>query len=377
MYRFTMPLVGVLVCGVLALSPVQAASERPYLGLMGTYLEPSEVREASGDGPGASLYFGLPLQRFPGWSVEVLGAWNEIERDAGTGQDQLYHLGLDLLREFSWTDSLRPYAMTGLSWAYEDVLGDTSSRPAVALGGGVLWQTGFAPLRVRLDARALAQENDYQNAGLPTSGRTLLVDGRFGLGLSYALGSSRCEGSDCEQDADGDGVGDAQDLCPDSLPDAQVDRTGCEAVAHLDSDGDGVMDAADQCPGTPPGTRVDVQGCGEQAEVVLQGVNFEFDSDRLTASAQEVLRPIAGLLQGGLAAIRVEIAGHTDAVGTDDYNQALSARRAYAVKQFLISQGVSASRLIATGYGSSRPVASNDTAEDRARNRRVVFRVLE
>jgi len=71
------------------------------------------------------------------------------------------------------------------------------------------------------------------------------------------------------------------------------------------------------------------------------------------------------------------VAGHTDSVGTDSYNQGLSERRANAVKDYLTAQGIKASRLTARGYGESRPVASNDTDEGRAENRRVELIVLD
>jgi outer membrane protein OmpA-like peptidoglycan-associated protein len=73
----------------------------------------------------------------------------------------------------------------------------------------------------------------------------------------------------------------------------------------------------------------------------------------------------------------VEVGGHTDSVGSEAYNQGLSERRADAVRDYLMSKGVKASRLTARGYGESRPVASNDTEEGRAENRRVELVVIE
>jgi outer membrane protein OmpA-like peptidoglycan-associated protein len=74
--------------------------------------------------------------------------------------------------------------------------------------------------------------------------------------------------------------------------------------------------------------------------------------------------------------VNVEIAGHTDDVGSEEDNQQLSERRALSVKTYLESQGVSAERISAVGYGESHPVADNDTEEGRARNRRTTFRLL-
>lgn len=375
MKRFAMACSGLFLWGA-----AQAGTEKldePYVGVMGTWLAPSSVRDLDVEQPGVSLHLGADLSAFPGWAAEITGAWNEADRKDGSGADELYHLGIDVLRKFEPAMGFVPYVVTGLSLAYEDVRGDSSSRPAIGLGGGAYWQTPLAPLRLRLDARALAQENDYENSGQRTSGRTLLVDGRFGLGLDWVFGRAVArQDSDNGDDEDGDGVADERDLCPASLPGTRVDETGCEAMDE-DSDNDGVPDHRDQCPGTARGVRVDNRGCEFQDAVVLQGVNFEFDSARLTAEAREILRTVARLLQGGLASVRVEIAGHTDEVGGADYNQALSARRAQAVKQFLAGEGVDAGRLVATGYGSRYPVADNSSEAGRAQNRRVEFRVLD
>jgi len=102
---------------------------------------------------------------------------------------------------------------------------------------------------------------------------------------------------------------------------------------------------------------------------VIEGVNFATDSSKITPAGQATLAEAAdGIKQSGVA---YEVGGHTDSVGSDSYNQRLSERRANAVKNDLISRGVPASQLTAVGYGETRPVASNDTAEGRAANRRV------
>ena len=108
---------------------------------------------------------------------------------------------------------------------------------------------------------------------------------------------------------------------------------------------------------------------------VLHGVNFEFDSARLTPNAKTVLRGVAERLLAHSDS-EVEIAGHTDSKGSDEYNQALSERRAESVRDFLIDLGVDPGRLQARGYGDTRPVDSNATDEGRERNRRIEMRRL-
>ncbi|MDT8878082.1 OmpA family protein [Halomonas saccharevitans] len=166
------------------------------------------------------------------------------------------------------------------------------------------------------------------------------------------------------RDTDGDGVTDANDQCPGTPAGVAVDAVGCP----LDSDGDGVPDYQDQCPGTPAGAEVNALGC--EQDLVLRDVNFEFDSAVLTMGAEDILADVAEKLRAN-ENVRVRIEGHTDAVGSDSYNQDLSQRRADSVADYLASQGVSMDRMRTIGYGESQPVASNETDAGRAENRRV------
>jgi len=117
----------------------------------------------------------------------------------------------------------------------------------------------------------------------------------------------------------------------------------------------------------PPPAPPPPDTCGR---IVLRGVNFGFDSAAIDPASAGVLDVAAEQLNG-CPNVAVSVDGYTDSVGTDVYNQGLSERRANAVMGHLVDRGVSASRLTATGYGESNPVASNDTEEGRALNRRV------
>jgi outer membrane protein OmpA-like peptidoglycan-associated protein len=108
----------------------------------------------------------------------------------------------------------------------------------------------------------------------------------------------------------------------------------------------------------------------ERTTLVLQGVNFEYDSARLTQESHEVLDRVARSLREW-PEVRVEVGGYTDDVGTDEYNMELSERRAQAVRDYLMAKGVGGSRLEAKGYGKTRPLNTNNTEEARAQNRRV------
>ena len=134
----------------------------------------------------------------------------------------------------------------------------------------------------------------------------------------------------------------------------------------MDSDGDGVTDDKDQCPNTPKGATVDARGCWTYAAVVL----FGFDSADIKSDAHPMLNEAVKILKKN-PAIKVEVDGHTDNVGPAAYNVNLSERRANSVMKYFVDNGVEAERLTVKGFGLTKPAASNDTKEGRAKNRRV------
>ena len=136
-----------------------------------------------------------------------------------------------------------------------------------------------------------------------------------------------------------------------------------------------MLNEKDKCPNTRPGAVVDLDGCEVEAVISLEGVHFEFDKATLTPEAMAILDKAAALLDKQQKVV-VEVAGHTDSVGSEEYNQKLSERRAMSVKDYLESKGITATSLTARGYGEAQPVASNDTDAGRALNRRVELIVL-
>lgn len=179
----------------------------------------------------------------------------------------------------------------------------------------------------------------------------------------------------CPLDTDGDGVPDYLDKCPDTPLAARgmVDERGCPR----DTDGDGVPDYLDNCPKTPgvasnhgcPEVKKEVRTLFQKA---LQGIQFETGKDVIRSSSFTILNQIAKVLLDNPTYL-VEIQGHTDNVGKPDMNQILSEKRANAVRNYLMSKGVGEKRMTAVGYGDTKPVMSNKTAQGRAKNRRVEF----
>lgn len=171
-------------------------------------------------------------------------------------------------------------------------------------------------------------------------------------------------------DSDGDGINDEEDKCPNEKGVARYQ--GCPVP---DTDGDGVNDEEDKCP-TRPGPASN-QGCPEISKEVVEKINyaarnvfFATGSYKLLAKSNAALNEVAELMKSD-PSLMLDIDGHTDAVGSSESNQVLSENRAKAVMDYLVKRGVEASRLKATGYGEDKPVADNNTAAGRAKNRRT------
>ena len=192
----------------------------------------------------------------------------------------------------------------------------------------------------------------------------------------------------CPKDTDGDGVPDYLDKCPDTPHGVAVDANGCPK----DTDGDGVPDYLDKCPDTPHGQSVNADGCSTaqlapppsraetqlmtEGQIRLENVYFETNSAKLTAESSAPLDE-AGAALAKYPQLKVEVEGHTDARGSKVRNLRLSQARANTVVAYLNGHFQLASgQLTAKGYGSSKPETAGKTPEDLQKERRVVLRVL-
>lgn len=192
----------------------------------------------------------------------------------------------------------------------------------------------------------------------------------------------------CPGDLDGDGIPDAEDRCPKVAgPPSDVPaRHGCPA----DPDGDGVLWEADACPSDrgDPDPDPKKNGCPKFVRVdegeILISKRIEFSTygdsidESVTPDSEQVLREVADAIKSRPEIVRVEVQGHTDDSGDEEYNVDLSQRRAEAVRKWLVDKGgVPADKLVAKGYGFSRPIADNRVRTGRQRNRRVQFVIIE
>ncbi len=177
----------------------------------------------------------------------------------------------------------------------------------------------------------------------------------------------------CAMDDDGDGVMNSLDRCPNTLTGLNVDSQGCE----LDTDGDGILDSLDRCANTPLGVKTDEQGCQLKEVITLSGVKFQTNSIKLADSSENKALMDATQTLLRYPDMAVVIVGYTDSRGSAVYNKRLSLKRAMAVKNYMISQGVKAENLTAEGKGEADPIADNMYAPGRAKNRRVELHIIQ
>jgi OOP family OmpA-OmpF porin len=177
----------------------------------------------------------------------------------------------------------------------------------------------------------------------------------------------------CPKDSDGDGVYDGIDKCPNTPKGCRVDKDGCP----IDSDGDGVCDGIDKCPNTPKGLEVDEFGCPKLPDLSrLEGITFRFDKSDVIPDPNPTLDEVVEILKA-YPDVEVEVHGHTDYIGTDEYNMKLGMRRAKSVINYLDMHNLDPERLTPKSFGETMPVATNETKEGRQQNRRVEFHLAE
>lgn len=179
------------------------------------------------------------------------------------------------------------------------------------------------------------------------------------------------KGCKVDGDDDNDGILNSVDKCPTTPAGAKVDSSGCEV--DFDDDNDKVLNSVDKCPNTPAGTVVNSDGC----EMVLNlNINFKNNSYEVQDTYLPRIKKFAKFLVS-FPKYSVEITGHTNNIGSESSNQKLSANRANAVKDLIVNEGIDASRIVAVGKGETSPIASNDTPEGLAKNRRIEARLTK
>lgn len=325
-----------------------------YFAILPGYAIPDSKRGTQRNGFTTSAIYGNQFTDH--WSIEGQFQGSIFETGRNHGSD-FYQWGGSVDAVWSLFDrrkaAITPFVLGGIGAVYDDVY------PQANHGTGFLGEGGLGFVTKSLyDGIKLRGEGRYNHDFIHTG----YNDYRVTLGIEIPLGRV---------------IERVVEVPAPVLP--AVEPVIKEVPRPwIDGDGDGVDDEHDLCPNTPKGLKVDAHGCvipGQEIE--LNGVTFEFNKARLTSNAQTILDTISPAFIGQ-PTLKVEIAGHTDSIGSAAANLKLSQKRAEAVREYLISRGAKPQQLQARGYGKTEPLIKPErTAMDRERNRRVEFRVLE
>jgi len=191
------------------------------------------------------------------------------------------------------------------------------------------------------------------------------------------------DGCPADADRDGDGIPDSIDACPDVKEDKDgiADTDGCP---EDDADNDGIADGKDKCPMNPgvESKIAEKNGCpsltrfNDDGEIqLLEPIQFDTGKATIKPVSFPILDEVVALMKARKD-LKVGVHGHTDSVGADEMNLTLSKNRAASCVKYLVEHGITSSRLQSEGFGETKPLTTNDTAEGRAKNRRTEFKVL-
>jgi OmpA-OmpF porin, OOP family len=323
-----------------------------YIDGLGQYTvldDRRDARQTSKDNFGYQL--GIGYNFMPNFAVELNDSNGSYKLKGYSGSsgpsEKLNALSLDLMFKLLPSSSrFRPYVIAGGGELNDTIGGHAETNHAWMAEAGVGMLTGLGAqtgsTRLQLRTEAKYRWEFIQNAAyIPNNPGDIVV----GVGLQLSFGNPTPPPP----------VAMAPPPPPPPPPPA-VETPPPAPECH-----------------PPAGFKVDANCRIIEQSVVVRAVDFEFNSAQLTGPAQQTLDEVAAAL-ASQPELNVEIQGYTDSTGAAAYNLRLSQRRAEAVKAYLISKGVNGS-LTAKGYGKASPIATNDTTEGRAQNRRVEFQV--
>lgn len=373
----------ILCAGAIGTSSAQNAAKLPlkyYTSSMASYVRADSDR-ASDQALGGTFSFGILATPVTEFELRATALRYDDDGSPGSDSETISAIGL----------GLNLFLVEGLgAYFHGDLMG--GDHTLYNVGFGYDWPTPWE-MSFRTEALYHVESSDFREP-------------QFNVGVHIPLGPSTAKPAPpaprlvepttpppaCMDgmDNDGDGLIDFPDdrgcLTADDID--EVDPPMCSD--GRDNDGDGLTDfpndkgcsSADDndetdptCDELSPGERANFESCALGASIVLRGVNFEFNSAKLTAEAVGTLATVVEALDNR-PDIVVEVAGYTDSSGADNYNLRLSKKRAESVRDFLVEQGIKPNRLIPRGYGEAQPIADNATEAGRELNRRVELKVL-
>lgn len=375
---FKLGLVAVLVAVVWLAGTAQAGiregafSLSPMVGYYGF-----EGDQNVDDGVVGGLAFGYNISKRWAAELEVRYVDADIQQKGLDDVDlEVWSAGMNALYHFNPDGNFVPYVSAGFGIMYFDGDDfDVDSDYMMNWGVGAKYFVGD-DTALRADLRHVVDFHSDREWDR-ISGDDIDHNYMATVGLFFQFGGPPLT-PPAPADSDGDGIPDLRDKCPDTPPGVMVDAVGCPPMEQApppppkkvdgDDDGDGVLNSRDKCPGTEKGVMVDEDGCPLKFTIQIE---FDFDKSEVRPEYRDELRKAAAFMNK-YPQTQFLLAGHTDSMGTDEYNMGLSKRRAAAVKKYLVENfGIAAHLMTPRGYGERQPVATNDTEEGRQQNRRV------
>lgn len=339
MKKYVITGAAMLLASAASVHAQEVYDNRWYVGVTGGIAEMDNDRLSNDDWP----YYGVYLGRFlsPNFSLDLrLDKYQgEFDQDditlpAGAGEDfEVWSYGLVGRYHFGEDDGFRPYLLAAVGIQEHENFLDEGRDAYAALGFGA---NSYLNDNWKLGAEL---EGRYDNDRATFDRDNGFIDLIFSMNLTYSFGEKPRP---------------AVVTAPEPAPEPVVQPAPRPRPAP---------------PPPPP-----------EPEVIFEfdsEVTFAFDSAEIRPSAEGELNRAAAILSDRTEIILVEVAGHTDSIGTEAYNQNLSERRAQAVADYLVGRGIDRDRMEVRGFGESRPKVSNDTPENRQMNRRVVITVLD
>lgn len=378
---------GLAAAGLLGATVVgaQEASRDTYFGVGLGYVSPDGGARDAEKGFGAQALFGWELGRYLNAELatrfvtledteRALPLLDYFRGDDGTGSTSRISLGGDLL----WVpfQGWSPFVVAGLGGAYNK--GDPDNDSGIDLftnyGFGFMSAPlGSYGLRLRAEWR---QVNDGyvdkpKDRHIFVSINFPLRSGSAPVARSAPPPAPPMPPASPVQPAPASPPAAANTPAPDNAAQPPL-----PPIPQVDDDGDGIFNAQDRCPATLPGLRVDQYGCAmEGAIATIPGLRFVSGAARIEPASTPTLIRLTDALEGQ-PSMRIEVRGHTDSVGDAASNMRLSEQRAAAIGRYLETEGIEGWRITTAGFGSTRPVADNATEDGRASNRRVEIRVI-
>jgi len=291
---------------------------------------------------GATRAFGQHLSATATFSVNEISKWGETPTEESAFVGNSEYFGLDAMINYAFgKGKLQPYiaAGGGYTWIGEDRFNtySTAAGSDNLVGAGTV--NGAGGLKYALSERfGLKLQAMYKHSFKDY----LTQHFQHSLSVTYKLGTVIPPVVPIV-DTDGDGVEDANDLCPDVA--GLKEFAGCP-----DSDGDGVPNNLDKCANGETGTG---KGCKEPVN-----------------NSKAIVEDIVKFSEKG-SKYSISVSGYTDTVGGSNYNKALSLKRANTVKEYLASRGVSVNNITIEGLGEEKPATTNATREGKSLNRRA------